>query len=126
MFRMVGRECALGGDPLGFGEGVEVRGDPADAATVAGGPIPPNGTVASSPTVWSLMCTRPAGIRCAISRPFMASAVRMLRDRPYSVLLAIAMASSMVSNAATGATGPNTSLANAGACSGVWARTVGR
>ena len=32
-------------------------------------PTPPNGIVASSLTVWSLMCTRPVGIRSAISRP---------------------------------------------------------
>jgi hypothetical protein len=76
--------------------------------------MPPKGTFASSSTVCSLMCTMPVGILRARSRPRMTSLVRMPSDRPYSVWAASAAASSAVENLITGATGPNTSCAQAG------------
>lgn len=56
----------------------------------------------------------------------MASEVRMPSDNPYSESLAMATACSTVANEVTGATGPKTSSAKAGAVSGVSASTVGR
>jgi hypothetical protein len=70
-----------------------------------------NGIVASSLTVWSLMWTRPDGIRPAISRPWQTSLVRMPSDSPYSVPEASSTASSIESKGTTGATGPKISSA---------------
>ena len=45
-------------------------------------PTPPNGTFASSFTVWSLMCTMPVGICSASARPRITSRVTMPSDSP--------------------------------------------
>jgi hypothetical protein len=82
--------------------------------------------MASSFTVWSLMCTSPAGMCSAICRPFITSRVRMPRDSPYSVPEASRAASSASRNGTTGATGPKISSAYAGAVSGTSVSTVGR
>ena len=50
----------------------------------------------------------------------------MPSDRPYSLLAAIAAASSALPNLSTGATGPNTSFAQAGISGVTSASTVGR
>jgi len=88
-------------------------------------PVPPKGAFASSFTVWSLMCTMPVGILSASSTARIASRVTMPSDRPYSVAVASAMASSMLPYRATGATGPKISLAKAGVDAETPASTVG-
>ena len=73
--------------------------------------MPPNGVLASSSTVCSLMCTIPVGMRRARSRPRITSLVKMPSDKPYSLRAAISATSSALLNRSTGATGPKTSLA---------------
>src|SRR4030095_5617652 len=81
---------------------------PPNREPVPDAPTPPNGTFASSATVCSLMCTIPDGTASAtcIANP---TSPRIPNDNPYSLSDASRTASSTVSNATTGATGPKTS-----------------
>src|SRR3954471_8862629 len=58
---------------------------PPNRDPVPDAPTPPNGALASSFTVWSLMWTIPLGILSASARPCITSGVTMPRLRPYEV-----------------------------------------
>src|SRR5699024_314983 len=87
-------------------------------------PTPPNGAFASSPTVCSLIWIFPDS---TISDKFMAipTSPKMPTDRPYSDVLTMSAASSMVENGITGATGPKISSTQAEFDVEIFDNTVG-
>ena len=76
------RRLAPDRDPLGLGERFDVGRRSAEPASCPRRPTPPNGALASSLTVWSLMWTMPVGMRSAIASPAMTSLVTMPSDSP--------------------------------------------